>query len=907
MALIPSFENLLLELHQGLGLERDPRKKKFVEKKMQLTNHTEMAANLISDIFESLNMDEQSCKDAMGNLLEWANFHQALELRTWTGNASKQQVLWHLLAYSFVPGAARRLAFWCLDGAQQRPFDAGMPGGEFWFLPHWDTENDKIDLPLHQVIDWLLDLLDAPISQDLGIQIGRNTTEEAGLDFSAVRDLKNWRKETMPKSAKKFDQLFPDGAALCFSGSFHFDQNLDPEAQFQDARALVLRKGLNAQTLHHQIPMTAERLESIFDCSAPDKEKQEFTRLMALRYAAPSMATIRQRFRVARLAQDGYVRLLKELCGAEVEPGCTDPNKNKLLQLLALFQNIYNLTVAAWKAGGSYQEQDAWFEARLSPWDKADLLLSIVPSYKQEAYFGVAERLTRKFMSMEPSSPLQDLVPLGEGDAGAVIKSRVLSLKHDFDEDSRLRALHDSIRRSSPWRALQAETSYWVVSEFVQAADLTSDVRAMAIKRLYELAEKPGQTTETNMLEIGFLLNGDPQKRPKDTQQRVAQLLGEAQTNQGYVEWKAPLLRLQAKHRLMQNDFEGACVDFKAALTACSERSFGALRGEIARDAWATEIAVAGFISNNQEGYYRDMLRYDMFVQGVATFEDAAVLCEDFFWTELYQPYPGFERQERQTKALLETAMGETFRLIEIADWAGLQLWMKRHAKQLRNGNFKDARCDTVLTLWLKFMNHLESKLPVMKAMSPADMVKEFEKVENHLQNRRHAINLLLQAWPEQACVADFKGQTPLMLVADNRDVELSRLLAPLSNVNAQDFRGRTALHSAISGRSPACVEIILDCNPVVTTVTPDDKNTALHTAVRFGQPECVGLILDEYPSLASTFNAAGHTPLDMARGIYENLPGWQNFMQSQNRQTGSKDDFEKLVALLSLEETKAP
>lgn len=145
------------------------------------------------------------------------------------------------------------------------------------------------------------------------------------------------------------------------------------------------------------------------------------------------------------------------------------------------------------------------------------------------------------------------------------------------------------------------------------------------------------------------------------------------------------------------------------------------------------------------------------------------------------------------------------------------------------------------------------------------------------------------------------------MLVADNRYVELSRLLAPLSNVNAQDFRGRTALHSAISGRSPACVEIILDCNPVVTTVTPDDKNTALHTAVRFGQPESVGLILDEYPSLASTFNAAGHTPLDMARGIYENLPGWQNFMQSQNRQTGSKDDFEKIVALLSLEETKAP
>lgn len=897
MALIPTFENLLLEAHQGLGLERDPRKKKFSEQKMQLKNHSEMAAKLISDIFESLDMDQQACEDAMGNLLEWANFHQALELRTWTGNASKQQVLWHLMAYSFVPGAARRLAFWSLAGIQRGlPMDAGMPGGEFWFLPNWDIENNKIDLPLHQVIDWLLDLLDAPISQDLGKQIGRNTTEEDGLDFSAVRDLKNWRKETTPQSAKKFDLIFPDGAALSFRGSFQLHQNLATETQFQAALALVLHKGLNAETLHHQIPMTVERLKSIFDSSAPDEEKQEFIRLMALRYAQPSMAMIRQRFRIARLAQDGYVRLLKELCGDGVEPGCTDPNKNKLLQLLALFQNIYNLTIDAWKAGGSHQEQDAWFEARLAPWDKADLLLSIVPSYKEEAYLGVAERLTRKFMAMEPDSPLQDLVPLGEGDAGAVIKSRLLSLEHDFDEDERLKALHDRAFRSSPWRALQAEASYWVVSQFVQAEDLPADIRAMAIKRLYELAEKPGQTTATNMLEIGFLLNDDPKKGPKDIQQRVEQLLGEAQASQGYEEWKAPLLRLRAKHRLMQNDFDGACVDFKAALAACSERGFGAVRGEIAKDAWATEIAVQGFVPNNQEAYYRDMLRYDMFEAGLPTFEDAAVVNEDFFWTDLCQPYPGFERPKRQTQELLEAAMGETFGLIETADWVGLQLWMKRHAKQLSEGKFKDARCDTVLTLWLKFMNDLESKLPALKAMLHADMSKELEKVEKHLQNRRYAIQLLLQAWPEQARKADFKGQTPLMLVADKGDVELTRLLAPLSNVDTQDFRGRTAVHSAVSGRSPACFGIILDCNPLVTTVTYDEKNTALHTAVRFGQPECVRLILDAFPSLASLANAAGQTPLDMALDLLENLPHWQTFMRNENRQTGSKKDFERIV-----------
>lgn len=900
MALIPSFEHLLVGVHQGLGLERDPRKKKFAAEEMQLKNHLEMRAELLASIFKSLDMDEQACKDAMGNLLEWAGFHKALELHTWTGNASEQQVLWHLLAYSYVPGAARRLAFWSLAGARQRPFDAGMPGGEFWFLPHWDVENDRIDLPLPQVIDWLLDLLDAPISQDLGKKIGRKYLHEDDGDLSAVRTLQNWRNETTPKSAKIFEQLFPDEADLSFRGAFQLDKNLDTEAQFQAALALALHKGLNAETLRHQIPMTVERLAFILDASASNGEKQEFTRLMTLRYAAPSMSMIRQRLRVARLAQDGYVRLLKSVCGNEVDAGCTDPDKNKLLQLLALFQNIYNLTIAAWKAADSVEKQDAWFEARLAPWDKADLLLSIVPSYRDTSYLGVAERLTRKFMAMTPDSPLQDLVPLSEGDAGAgaVIKRRLLSLKHDAEEDSRLAALIDRVRRSSPWRALQAETSYWVVSQFVQDDGWSADVRAMATKRLRELAATPGQTAGVIMLEIGFLLNDESRQRPKDIQQRVQLLLDEAQACPGYDEWKALLLRLRAKHRLMQNDFEGACADFKAALKACSERGFGAVRGEIARDGLATEIAASGFIPQNQEVYYRDMLRYGMFPDGVASIEDTAVWCDEFFWSDLYQPYPGFERRELLTTQVFTTVLAETFGLIETADWDGLRLWMKQHAKQLRKANFKDARCDSVLLLWLKMLNAFKATLPVDMATMPLDMIREFEKVEKHIQNRRHGVRLLLEAWPEQAHIADFKGQTPLMLVAGNGDTEFTRLLASISNVDDQDYRGRTALHSAVSGRLPECVAILLACNPDVAKVTVDEGNTALHTAVRFGQPDCARLILDEFPGLALEANAAGQTPLDMAQDLLENLADWQDYMQGENRVTGSKEDFESIAAL---------
>src|SRR3546814_18782826 len=117
--------------------------------------------------------------------------------------------------------------------------------------------------------------------------------------------------------------------------------------------------------------------------------------------------------------QDSYTRLLKFLRPG-VAPDCADPARNKLLQLTTLFGTIYNLTIEAWQHGTTYEEQDAWFEARLAPWDKADLLLSILPSLNASLTHGfLAERLTRIFMTLTPESPLPDLVSLSEEDAKA--------------------------------------------------------------------------------------------------------------------------------------------------------------------------------------------------------------------------------------------------------------------------------------------------------------------------------------------------------------------------------------------------------------------------------------------------------------------------------------------------------
>ena len=155
MARIPSFEEILLEVHQSLGLktyinqktgekEAYPSRWKsdFSDLGMSLGRYTDEANKMLHAIFQALDMDAIACRDASLNVWEWRNFHKALELRTWTGSASLQQVLWHLLAYCYVPALGRRLAFWSLDGVERGlPMDAGMPGGKFWFMPHWHKKS----------------------------------------------------------------------------------------------------------------------------------------------------------------------------------------------------------------------------------------------------------------------------------------------------------------------------------------------------------------------------------------------------------------------------------------------------------------------------------------------------------------------------------------------------------------------------------------------------------------------------------------------------------------------------------------------------------------------------------------------------------------------------------------------
>lgn len=894
MAHIPSFEETLSQIRKSMGLKRNSQEVSFSKFELSIQGSVNLTQNIIEEILSALDMGDQASLDALGNLNEWVNFNKSLELNIWTGRASQQQILWHMLAYVYVPVFARRFAFWSLHNIQHclPAIDEGMPGGKFWFLPFINQESATLEMPVKQVLDWLIDFSGRTSIAGL---LADSASEKKD---SYIRTLHNWMKGTVPKSANLIDEIFSDEFILSAEGTFKPNVEWTLEDGFIAALDFIRVRGLdNPSKLNSEIPLSQERLEALFNGNGTDTDKDEFIKQVATRYSRPHARVIRQRLKAARLMQDGYLQLLSFLC-PDVTPDCQDPTQNKLLQLLSLFQTVYNLTIQAYNVHPtSDEQQDAWFDSKLAPLDKADLLMAIAPSTRQSASSLLAERLTRKFVLLAPDAPLENLVPWSPDLASRIIENRIKIIKDQHDEDVRLRKLKERIRVASPWRALLNENSFWVLSQLAGQQDLSPRILRMVFNRMREIAENDSQLLQVNLMELGWLLDSEPNSRPHEAKQRTQKLIDDSERSVGFDVWKAPLLRMRAKHRLFQNDFPGAIRDFKAALKACSEGGFGGLRGKIAREGFATELIENGFIPENHEIYYRNLLAFTQSHNETLSFEDAAVECEDFFWDTLYQPYTDVEPEigfsRHQYKAITE----ETTEFIANADWGGLALWLDKNAKNYRGKRIRDARRNSLLLGWLKFLSSQEKMLPRLKLMMPVDIKDQLVNLEQLIINHRQSIAVLLKAWPEQANISDFKGQTPLMLVAADGDTELTKILIPFSDINARDCLGRTALHAAVTSNAKACVSAILECETLDVTEVTNDGNSALHMSVRFGFTEVVELILEAFPGSGGQANHAEETPQSIAISIHENYTSWKGLMQQKGRQVGTKSDFEKIIA----------
>lgn len=656
MSHIPLFEELLAEIHRGLGLERPDSKGRFTSGGMQTANHKALEEKLVEEVFDSLGLDENAREDAILNVNEFGFFYKALALRISTYEASQQQVLWHLLAYVLLPGVARRVAFWALHNEERGlpAIDAGMPGGTFWFLPVWDIDKDQVVMPVTQVLGWLLDLLDTKKLRDMDRLIGPKGLRHEGTE-SAIRTLQNWYKGGVPKSAEKIGQIFPDDAALVFPGAFSLDETLSQDELFQAAIDFAARKDLNATSLSRQIPMNKERLSIVLTGAASNEEQQHFVKCLARRYAIPSMSVVRRRLRVARLMQEGFERLLKFLHELAPKDCPIETTRNKALQLLSVFSFVYNQTVAAYKEGGPVWQQDAWFEKKLAPWDAGDLFISILPSLigRMPVERILADRLSRIFREQLSCSQIEDLAPLNEADPNLlpILKRRANRVRRFIDEDLRSADLLEQVKTMAPWRALMFETGFQVLLDFVGNVD-SKEMRKLGLDRLRDIAATPVEQTAVEVLALYYLLNDLEHPWPQEAQEQAQSILDRVERSPGYELWKAPVLRLKALHHLFQNDFAAAKQFMDEALEACSERAYGLERGHIATEAFAITIVHEGLNPRTHLPYYGQILRFreEFLIFRAPSFDDVAAQCEDVFWDELYRPYPGFEPRRKEVK-----------------------------------------------------------------------------------------------------------------------------------------------------------------------------------------------------------------------------------------------------------------
>lgn len=867
MGTLPKIESVLLEINQSLGGNTGyttVQKNKFATGKISISKQSEMMKTTILSIFEKLGVRPDSFDAIWQSLTNIANAYKGLELKTWTFNADQKQINWMLLTHFLVPGLARFSAFQTI----QTSFDNGMPGGYFWYLPEVieSDGNKKLILPVTQVIDWLTDLL--------GTDVSNVANQSPDIDIQNLkRSLYNWKNATNTIRYSSIYEYFPDGLNLDFEGSFTLDVTTSIDEQYNQALTFINKKGLNAHKLKFELPLSEELLTDILQGNGNEEEKVRLIECLLNRYSAPSIDVIRQRLIVASTVQDFYHRLVKSLC-PNVDKHCVDLFENKVLQLFALYKVVYNLTIEAWRNcrdKGEFAE-DMWFEAHLPEWDKQSIFLSILPSGKETGIDELATYLSYSFRT-NASDVLDDVIGHDPKSCAEIAERTVRKLHNFFEEQTKIQELKARMQQSSPWRALQNEQNYWVVSGVAQLPDLPIRLKEMTAKRMRELANTPIEKILVVIPELDYYLNGESKNRPKDCKNKVQALLDEAEKNEGYDLWKFAILQYKAKHLLAQNNFEEASKYFRDALEDSFKGSYGLMSGEISRDCLAIAVANQKLITNNHEKYYREMLSGGMIESDqIPSIEEVARWAYSYFWEDLYKPYAGIKLQQPLCQTLIKPALDKLFPLLEQNNLAGLKDWLNSN-NALFKSNLPDVEGNSMLMLMLKLF---------LKAQKVMD-AKILEVWENLLKD-------IFEKYPKQLNIPDLKSQTPLMLAVEARETMLvEQMLAAGANANIQNYQGMTALHTACKIRSPKVFDTFCTESSDWNLRTVDGR-LPLHTACWSGNIYVVEKLVHLAPQQLWEKDHSGFTPLELVENLIENPKALQ-MLEQQSRKNGSVHD----------------
>lgn len=618
MALIPTFETLIFEIRKSFGLKDQKTakgKSKFLLIDGDFLGHEDLYTSLKKDLFEYLKLSPNDSSAMDTQFLSMGQHLVNISQHVFTRSMSQPQVSWLMATHSIIPALARTAAYWQLDSIM----DKGMPSGSFWYLP--EEINGELKLPLAQVMDWLVHLINKSDGLEQLIEsiygsdnyVGKSRNQ--GTEKSSIkRNLTNWQtKPDASKTSKLIDEYFDDSIDIQYSNIFEVPKQEEMKDSIYRAKAYLLDNKLDAKSLKHEFNIgSTTELKSILNFQGTDEENQNFINAMCTRFSRPSNSTIKYRLKIALALQDMYIRFGRHIQGKDFSPTETCVEKNKTLQAIFIFKSIYNLTY----------EVESNVNPIMTPvlFNESDIVLDEAlkrhfPTYLTMCIRKTAgktvEELFSDFLNYAALRLDKGVIPsittLRENDQKFVESYDSLTKEVEmihFEEVELYQGLKDIETCEIPYSLIQI-----IINP--KKAPIT---RKQAIDKVYENIERFSTEFITFFLEaqLFYLIDMREINNTQTNTELEDILLNEIKKTGYHDSNRALYLHFEGLLSLYKKDYKASKQLFDQSIQASKETNSGIIRGRSALYSFMINAATKpnGYNLDSQKKYYRDMIMF---------------------------------------------------------------------------------------------------------------------------------------------------------------------------------------------------------------------------------------------------------------------------------------------------------
>jgi hypothetical protein len=235
--------------------------------------------------------------------LGW-NQHLRAELGPEFVGAKAREIWIKVFVVPYLAGKAAELKALDVD------WEAGMPGGQHWYLPKgFEIRKGGAftikQLPLFQVLEWWEDLLGEKLQN-----LGPDSSLCAGDPLDVGRQIRRWQKEGKKISYSAIERWTQPHRKWNYAGTFHDDNGLALSERWKRCRTFLERKGMaHDEALAHEIPPFSNvgiPFSQFFENPDPlsaGLPVEELIRRVAYRWRTPLNSELRARLLVASAAQ----------------------------------------------------------------------------------------------------------------------------------------------------------------------------------------------------------------------------------------------------------------------------------------------------------------------------------------------------------------------------------------------------------------------------------------------------------------------------------------------------------------------------------------------------------------------------------------------------------------------------